>query len=61
MLRNGPGSIFTKQSHEQVLFNALYKMLKKLKLVKDRVLFVDQLESVYEWFESRSKKFGSSG
>ena len=40
---NGPASIFSNDSYEQVLYNALYRMLKRLKHFAEPVLLEKNL------------------
>ena len=51
MEANGPGSIFSNDSYEQILFNALFRMLKRLSLFKEKKLLNENLSKVMKWFE----------
>jgi hypothetical protein len=54
---NGPSSIFSNDSYEQVLFNALYRMLKRLKHFAEPAVLNKNVEKIVVWFENRMDRF----
>ena len=57
MEANGPASIFSTDSYEQVLFNALFRMLKRLKHLKEPKLIDDNLSKVMVWFDIKLQAY----
>ena len=57
MEKNGPASIFSTDSYDQIMYNSLFRMLKRLKYIESAKALEVNIKRIDEWFGLKRQRF----